>query len=45
MNADVVTTRVADGIAVVALGSAMKRENITSPSRSIVVEARSVNHD
>jgi hypothetical protein len=45
MNADVLTTRVADGIAVITLGSARRiyfdmrsyeEKNITSPSRSIV---------
>jgi hypothetical protein len=52
MNADVLTTRVADAIAVVTLGSARRiyfdeemgdaltEENITSPSRSIVVHSR-----
>ena len=52
MNADVLTTRVADGIAVIIPGSAAlarmrfyEGENITSPSRSIEVEERSVNHD
>jgi hypothetical protein len=47
MNADVLTTRVADGIAVITVGTARRiyEENITSPSRSIVVEARGVNHD
>ena len=72
LNTDVLTTRVADGIAVITLGSARRiyfdqemgdaltealdgfagnanvryeEENITAPSRSIVVEARSVNHD
>ena len=66
MNADVLTTRVADGTAVITLGStrriylflklcisepalarmrAYEEDHITSPSRSIVVQGRSVSHD
>jgi len=57
MDADVLTTRVADGIAVITLGKlyisepalarmrAYEEEHIISPSRSIVVQARSASHD
>jgi hypothetical protein len=48
MNADVRVTRVADGVAVITLGSARRidddeGDHAALPSRSIEIKARSVN--
>ncbi|MGB8888776.1 MAG: hypothetical protein WCC87_18750 [Candidatus Korobacteraceae bacterium] len=50
MSADVLTTIVADEVAVITLGSARRicvdeETGDALPSRSIEVKARSVNHD